>query len=58
MTPLYPHMTYLAAPEIGALIAPSLAALILAAVMTDYALWVAGAVRRIRAFHVDRGGAE
>ena len=33
MTPLYPHMTYLAEPEIGALIAPLLAALILAAVM-------------------------
>lgn len=55
---LYRHLTYLAAPEIGYLIAPSLAAPILAAVMTDYALWVAGAVRRIRAFHVDRGGAE
>ena len=57
MTPLYPHMTYLAAPEIGALIAPPLAALILAAVITDYALWVAGAIRRIRAPHADRGKA-
>lgn len=57
MTPLYPHMTYLAAPEIGALIAPLLAALILAAVITDYALWVAGWVRRIRARHADRGKA-
>ena len=57
MTPLYPHMTYLAAPEIGTLIAPSLAALIPAAVITDYALWVAGAVRRIRALHADNGKA-
>ena len=50
MTPPYPHMTYLVAPEIGARIAPPPAALI-----TDYALWVAGAVRRIRASHADRG---
>ncbi len=57
MTPLYPHMTYLASPEIGALIAPPLAALILAAVITDYALWVAGAVRRISALHADNGKA-
>lgn len=54
MTPADLHTAFVQTQEIGSLIGPVVAALILAAVITDYFVWVYEAGRHVLASHADR----